>query len=270
MTAPVRLAPSFHERVWGVHDLAPWFAEKRAEAKLGEAWFTTDPPLPILAKFLFTSEKLSVQVHPEGECGAGKTEMWHILRAAPGARIALGFTQPVTAGELREAAVSGEIEGLLRSIPVAPGETYLIPAGTVHAIGAGLAICEIQQNSDITYRLYDYRRPRELHLDRGVAAANLAAWRHPGAAVETALPDGWTRLAECRYFATDSIRIGRALSYQPDPERFELLICVQGAGRLNGESFPAGAVWLLPQGCGPVRIEADPTARLLRSHVPQA
>ena len=269
MTSAVRLAPEFHERPWGVGDLTPWFPEKpRAGKKLGEAWFLVQPPLPILLKFLFTSEKLSVQVHPDGECGVGKTEMWHILRADPGARISLGFTRPVGPQELREAAASGEIEGLLRSIEVAPGETYLIPAGTVHAIGAGLTILEIQQNSDITYRLYDYGRPRELHLDLGTAAANLDSWRHPGASTPAPLPDGWTRLAECRHFATDSLQIDGRLSYQPDRTRFELLTCIEGAGRLNGAPFTAGAVWLVPEGCGPVRIESQPVARMLRSYLP--
>lgn len=263
MSSPVRLTPTFHERVWGVEDLAPWFAEKRAGTKLGEAWFEAEPPIPILPKFLFTSEKLSVQVHPDGECGVGKTEMWHILEADPGARIALGFTRPVPAEEMRDAALSGEIEKLLRWIAVAPGETYFIPAGVVHAIGAGLTICEIQQNSDITYRLFDYGRGRELHLDSGLAAVDFDAWRHPGPSVEEPLPDGWKRLVQCRHFATDSIEIHGRLSYQP--ERSELLICIGGAGRLNGESFTAGAVWLLPEGCGPVSIESQST-RLLRSH----
>src|SRR5688500_17207427 len=112
MISPVRLAPTFHERVWGLDNLEPWFAEKRPGKKLGEAWLQTNPPMPILPMFLLTSEKLSVQVHPGGECGVGKTEMWHILQAEPGARIALGFTRPVPAKELRAAAISGEIETL--------------------------------------------------------------------------------------------------------------------------------------------------------------
>ena len=265
MSSPVRLAPKFYERVWGVHDLAPWFAERRADTKLGEAWFTTTPSLTILPKFLFTSEKLSVQVHPEGDVGVGKTEMWHILCAEPGASIALGFTRPVAADELRQAAVSGEIEKLLRWIAVAPGETYFIPAGTVHAIGAGLTICEIQQNSDITYRLYDYQRPRDLHLDDGIAAANLEAWRHPGASVETPLPDGWTRLAECPHFTTDSRQINGEFRYQPDRTRSELLICIGGSGLLNGEPFSAGAVWIVPKDSAPIKIESGGDVKFLRS-----
>ncbi len=134
--------------------------------------------MPLLVKFLFTSDNLSVQVHPNDEYAAkhhegsrGKTEMWHILRAEPGAKIAFGVRVPVTKEELRTAAESGAIVDLLNWIPVRPGETYFIPAGTVHAIGGGLVICEVQQLSDVTYRLYDYKRvdkdgkERELHLD---------------------------------------------------------------------------------------------------------
>ena len=186
--SPRRLTSNLHERAWG-----------------SERWYTAEPPLPILVKLLSTADKLSVQVHPDGECGVGKTEMWHILSAAPGAQIALGFEQPVGAEELRAAALSGDIERLLRWIPVHPGETYFIPAGTIHAIGAGIEICEIQQNSDITYRLYDYGRPRELHLDRALEAADLNSWQHPGASLGHGLADGWKRLAGCRHFATDSL-----------------------------------------------------------------
>src|SRR5260221_14598935 len=110
---PVRLKSTLHERVWGV-----WGP---GDKKIGEEWFIAEPPLPILVKFIHTSEKLSVQVHPDGECGFGKTEMWHIMQAEPGAQIALGFEQPIEAKALRAAALSGEIERLLRWIPVRPG-----------------------------------------------------------------------------------------------------------------------------------------------------
>jgi mannose-6-phosphate isomerase len=250
--------------VWGV----PWSDPPHAGKTVGEAWYTTDPPLPILPKFLFTSAKLSVQVHPDGPCGVGKTEMWHILEAQPGATIALGFNQPVPAPVLREAARTGEIEELLRYFVVKPGETYFIPAGTVHAIGAGLTICEIQQNSDVTYRLYDYGRPRELHLDQGIAAADLDSWRHPGPAPSRPLKDGWRRLVACEHFATDSIELSGPFLYQPDVSRFELLICTGGAGLLNGDVLFHGDVWLLPEDCGMIAIECAPKVSLLRTHLP--
>jgi mannose-6-phosphate isomerase len=269
-SSPRALSPVFHERVWGVENLGPWFptAIPPAGRKFGEAWFTAEPPLPILVKFLFASESLSVQVHPGGECGVGKTEMWHILRAEPGARIALGFERAIAAAELHAAALSGEIERLLRWVPVHPGETYFIPAGTIHAIGAGVTLCEIQQNSDITYRLYDYGRPRELHLDRGLAVSDLENWRHPGACAALDLADGWKRLADCRYFATDSIHLRGPFVYQPGPGRFELLICLEGTGLLSGKSFSRGDVWLIPDGSGSLPIECAGELCLLRSYVP--
>lgn len=257
--------------MWGARDLAPWFPKAQdpgGRKKLGEAWFTADPPLPILVKFLFTSANLSVQVHPDGEWGVGKTEMWHILRAEPDAKIALGFERPVAAEEVRAAALSGEIERMLRWVPVRSGETYFIPAGTVHAIGAGLTICEIQQNSDITYRLYDYGRPRELHLDQGLAATDLINWRHPGACAEAHGQDGWRLLVSCRRFATEAIELHGPFRYQPDPGRFELLICLDGAGALESEPIAAGETWLIPAGCGTLGIEGGARLSLLRTYVP--
>src|SRR5271165_3300984 len=169
---PKRLQPRFLEKVWGSTRLEPWF--ESTGAKIGEVWFEGAGPLPILVKFIFTTEKLSVQVHPDDVYAAkhhnsrGKTEMWHVLAAAPGARIAAGFREPVSAERLRAGALSGEIEELLAWHEARPGDTFFIPAGTVHAIGAGLTLCEIQQFSDITYRLYDYGRPRELHLAKAL------------------------------------------------------------------------------------------------------
>ncbi len=171
-----RLTPSFREKVWGATRLGPWFPD--SDRKIGEVWFEgpfgNDADLPLLVKFIFTTEKLSVQVHPEDEYAGlhhqsrGKTEMWHILAAEPGAQIAAGFRESITPEQFREAALSGAIEQELQWFDARPGDTFFIPAGTVHAIGPGLALCEIQQNSDVTYRLYDYGRPRELHLAHGV------------------------------------------------------------------------------------------------------
>jgi mannose-6-phosphate isomerase len=256
---PVRLQSALHEKIWGSTELQPWFAA--SERKIGEVWFTADPPLPILVKFLFTSDRLSVQVHPDDSDGEpGKTEMWYILRAGPGARIALGFREPLTREDLRRAACTGEIENLLEWFPVKAGDVYYAPAHTVHAIGGGLALCEIQQNCDRTYRLYDYGRPRELHLERAVALADLG--RHPGAAT----PDG-NILVRSPHFATESVRVAGELPYRSDPERFELLICVEGRGRIGAEPFAAGEVWMAPAGCAPFILRSE-RAHLLRSYVP--
>jgi mannose-6-phosphate isomerase len=248
--SPCRLTSTLHGRTWG-----------------SEHWYTAEPPLPILAKILSTQDKLSVQVHPDGECGVGKTEMWHILNAAPGAQIALGFKQPIGAEALRAAALSGEIEHLLRWIPVSAGQTYFVPAGTIHAIGAGITICEVQQNSDITFRLYDYGRPRELHLDRALEVADLDSWRHPGASLAHDLPDGWKRLAECRHFVTDSREVEGHLDYVASLSRFELLIVLEGSGQLNGEPFDKFDGWLLPSGSA-IEIAPESMLALLRTYLP--
>ena len=259
MALPARLEPVFHEKIWGATDLSPLFP--RAEKKIGEVWFPPPPALPILVKFLFTSERLSVQVHPPDdyarlhENSAGKTEMWRILRADPGAEIALGFRETITRRRLREAAISGEIETLLEWIPVHAGETYLTPAGTVHAIGGGLALCEIQQLSDVTYRLYDYGRPRELHLDRGVAVSDLGphAGRVSGDTVRSP------------YFVTESLHIAKQKKYSFS--RPHLLILLEGEGAFGSLPCRAGEVWLADADSG-FDIRAVSPLRLLRTSIP--
>ena len=163
----------FVEKPWGQAGLPAHFGG-RAE-KVGEIWFDrTSAPLPLLCKWLFTSENLSVQVHPNDDQArvrglpSGKEECWIVTATEGDARLGIGLTQELSEEGLREASLSGEIEHLLNWKRVKPGEWYYIPAGTVHAIGAGVQLVEIQQNADVTYRLYDYGRPRELHLDDGV------------------------------------------------------------------------------------------------------
>jgi mannose-6-phosphate isomerase len=162
-------------KVWGRERLPAPFVAPAGE-RIGEIWFEPPPELPqVLVKYLFTSEKLSVQVHPSdsqalpGE--AGKEECWLVLDAEPDARLAIGFTREVTPPEIEAAAQDGTIEQLLTWHPARAGDLFYLPAGTVHAIGPGLSLVEVQQNSDTTFRLYDYGRPRELHLERGLAVA---------------------------------------------------------------------------------------------------
>jgi len=262
LTRPARLKATFLERVWGSTALEPWFP--KPTSKIGEVWFTAEEQLPVLVKFLFTSDKLSVQVHPDGP--QGKTEMWHILRAEPGSRIALGFREPVSRERLREAAASGEIERLLHWFPVSAGETYFTPARTVHAIGGGIALCEIQQYSDVTYRLYDYGRPRELHLDQAVAISDLGD--HPGASHAKTLPGGRKVLVSCAYFETELLELaGPADSIEIEGSR--LLIFIEGSGCLAGQTFQMGEVWLMPAGTWPLDVNAAPV-RALQVSVPVA
>jgi mannose-6-phosphate isomerase len=258
-----RLSSTALEKVWGTPDTEPWYP--RTNSKIGEVWFTATEEPRLLLKFLFTSESLSVQVHPsDSTSGPGKTEMWHVLRAAPGARLALGFEHPLTPERARAAALSGEIESLLHWYDGRPGDTFFVPAGTVHAIGAGLALCEIQQHSDVTYRLYDYGRPRELHLDAGLAVAHLNG--HPGVCPPVELGDGHRLLAECPYFRTESIML-RGDSRHKSGANPEFLICIEGAGSIDGQSFSPGDVWLV-EPARDVALSAPMCARLLRTFVP--
>jgi len=257
---PIRLKAASYEKVWGSLHLEPWFPNP--SHKTGEVWFTSEPPLPILVKFLFTSEKLSVQVHPTGPAPRGKTEMWQILRADPGAQIALGFREPVTRERLREAARSGEIENLLRWFPVQAGETYFTPAPTVHAIGAGIALCEIQQNSDITYRLYDYGRPRDLHIEEAVAIADLGT--HPGASLAIESSPGRELLVRCPYFETELLTIAP----KSEGVRGEQLVFLEGRGAIAGMPFQAGEVWRLHDSAEGWAVRSEGPFRALRVREP--
>jgi mannose-6-phosphate isomerase len=169
---------------WGVSSPPAPFGRGTGEEPLGEIWFESqgEEELPLLVKYLFTSERLSVQVHPDDEQAKvrghpnGKTECWYILDAEPGAEVGLGLRAPLSREALRNAAIDGSIEQLLDWKPARRGDFFFVPAGTVHAIGGGLTLVEVQQQSDVTYRLYDYGRPRELHLDDAVAVADLARY----------------------------------------------------------------------------------------------
>ncbi|TCD05487.1 mannose-6-phosphate isomerase [Erythrobacteraceae bacterium CFH 75059] len=171
------------EKVWGRTHLPPPFNTTSAEP-VGEIWFEPPPELEtLLAKYLFTSEKLSVQVHPDDarapEGSRGKEECWLVLAAEPDAVLAIGFTETLPAARIRAAALDGSIEGLLAWHPVRAGDFFYLPAGTVHAIGAGVTIAELQQHSDVTYRLFDYGRPRDLHLDEALAVLTPGPYADP-------------------------------------------------------------------------------------------
>jgi mannose-6-phosphate isomerase len=221
----------------------------------GEVWFQAATPLPVLVKFILTFDKLSVQVHPPDRYAwrhhnsAGKTEMWHILSAQPGARIAAGFKEPLSRGRMREAALSGEIEDLLEWHAAEAGDTFFIPAGTVHAIGGGLVLCEIQQHSDVTYRLYDYGRPRELHLDHALAVSH----RKPHVARQKGRGN---ELVCCDYFTTVLREIKGRTRLNPE---FSLAVLTEGEGRVSGKAAREGEVWYAPPGAAPIRLEGKLT-----------
>ena len=161
--------------------LPPMFGDTHGR-RIGEVWFNGEYDLSLLAKYIFTSEPLSIQNHPSDDqarirgFASGKEECWYVLDAEPGATLGLGFRRQVDREEIREAALDGSIVELIDWKPVQAGDFYYVPAGTVHAIGAGISLLEFQQNADVTYRLYDYGRPRELHLDDGLSVASTAPY----------------------------------------------------------------------------------------------
>ena len=165
------------EKPWGRTDLRP-LVDESGERRIGELWFEAPEDLPLLVKYIFTSERLSIQVHPDDEQAralgltGGKSECWAIIHAEPGATIGLGLKRELTADQLWAAALDGSIEQVLDWRPVRAGDFFYVPAGTVHAIGARITLLELQQNQDVTFRLYDFGRPRELHLEEAVAVAD--------------------------------------------------------------------------------------------------
>lgn len=277
---PLELIPLFQEKVWGRENLKPFYANRAVIQRIGEVWFTFRDNLtksgatlgemiqahpeilgntfdrahpnqcPLLAKLLFTTERLSVQVHPRDDYAAkhhqslGKTEAWYVVAAEPDADVAVGFKEPITAQRLEEASRSGEIEDLLDWRRVKAGDAIFVPAGTVHAIGAGVTICEIQENSDITYRLYDYGRPRELHLEHGVKVSDLGPHQH--VVKPKTLAPGREELVVSDYFRIEKLTLANSLSIRGGAPYYLLLTCIKGSGQIAGENYEAGTSWIVP------------------------
>lgn len=234
------------ERVWGCRHLPAIFHTGSGEHPIGEVWFTSQPEAELLIKYLFTSERLSVQVHPDDAAASargyqrGKDEAWLVLKAEPGAVIGLGLTRTVSVETLRAAALDGNIETLLDWRPVAEGDLFYSPAGTVHAIGAGLFLIEIQQNLDLTYRLYDYGRPRELHVDEAIAVANLGP--HDFAFTPYDLASGRQILAADAAFVLERWSFeGAARLHSADGQLQLIPVC--SGGSIDGSALEAGSVW---------------------------
>ena len=266
MPDPIRLTPSFREKVWGKTSLRPWYPD--SDKPIGEIWYLAERELPILVKLIFTAEKLSVQVHPADgdDVPNGKTEMWYIMEAEPDASVAIGFREPITRDRLRESARTGEIERLLNWVPVRPGNAIFNPARTVHAIGAGLVLFEIQQNTDVTYRLWDYGRPRPMHLEQGTAISDLGP--HPGVSQPVALSYGREELARCRHFVTELARLRRGEAITPPPRKCQQWIGLEGCATIAGRPFAPGEVWLLPETGAQPEIRGEADARFLIAYLP--
>ncbi len=277
LLSPFKLAPYFSTRVWGFDDLAPWFDKKAAPGEpIGEAWltgpesvvltgelagqklmsavkkhpeailgkaFAADAEYPLLIKVLFPREKLSVQVHPDDVLAQqkgeprGKTECRYALEARPDAKVALGLKTGTTPESVRSAIAANSLEDLLAWVPLSTGDMVYVDAGTVHAIWPGSVILETQQTSDTTYRLYDYGRPRELHVDASLEAMRVATGagkiaRKPGMRGESVLID--EKYFRVERWAGDAAGLSEAGREEPSTQ---ILFVAGGTLRIEGEGF---------------------------------
>lgn len=263
--ASIRLSTIRVEKPWGRYRLWPGFDDPAPDvAPIGEIWFDapTGKEPDLLVKYLFTSERLSIQVHPDDAqarargLARGKDEAWVILAAEPGATIALGTVRPVSRDGLRAAALDGSIEALMDWKPVVAGDVIYSPANTVHAIGAGITLIEVQQNVDLTYRLYDYGRPRELHLEEGIAVSDPVPFVVTPIAVE--VEPGRRVLACTDKFTLERWSRGGERRIRLDANGW--LIPVTGSGRIDGSVFAAGQCWMAE---GDVDISINPGSDIL-------
>ena len=261
-----KLAMHRVEKPWGRHRLFPGFPDPAPDDEpVGEVWFQApgDSTPDLLIKYLFTAEKLSVQVHPDDAQAQarglprGKDECWLILDAEPHSTIAIGTLEPMDAAALRAAALDGSIERKLDWKPVKAGDFFYSASGTVHAIGAGITLIEVQQNSETTYRLYDYGRPRELHLEDGVAVSDARPWTpHPAPGPVAA---GRTILVEGPKFVLERWTGGARDICLPEGTS-GWLVPVSGAGALGHVAFVAGDCLSMT---GAARLEAAEGSDLL-------
>lgn len=244
---------------------------------------------PLLAKFIDAQQWLSVQVHPTDEYAAahengklGKTEAWYVLRAEPGAQLAYGIKRPVSAEEVRAAVSENRLEELLNTFEARPGDVIFVPAGTIHAIGAGIVLYEIQEYSDVTYRLYDYGRlqangmPRDLHLEQALDVMRLEP---PALATATALarpPEqgiiARSMLVACDYFILEEWRLAGGASRTTRETSCQILTVLEGACSLNTSEtaldLVRGDTVVLPAGLGRYELNAD-SAHLLCTWIPE-
>ena len=240
--------------------------------------------LPVLIKLIDAAKDLSVQVHPDDAYAQqyehepnGKTEMWYILEAEPGASLIYGFSKPMQPEQLDTCLKENTILSYLQKIPVKKGDVFLIPAGTVHAIGAGIVLAEIQQRSNLTYRLYDYNRTdatgkkRPLHVEKAKAVIQFSANQPPQMKQPMQQKNGYRVqcLCKCPYFCTTLLTIQTACdwtNYQPDSDTFQVLLCISGSGTMqtkeNALSFQKGDCIFLPAHSSMERLTG--TAELLQ------
>ena len=267
---PIKLAPVYKKAIWGGERLGKeagtaeaWLLTVRNDGMniidngeykgmtLGEYLNMSESAFPLLVKFIDAGDKLSIQVHPN------KTEAWYIVEADEGAQLVYGLKENYTESQIREAINNNCIEDLLNYVNVKAGEVYFIPTGLVHAIGGGILIAEIQQNSNITYRFYDYNRKqadgtlRELHIDDAVKSIKY----FENLKVDT---------TECDYFKFAKYDITDTLTISAD-DCFKHIVCIGGNGKIGDEVIKNGDSYFIPQGLTDVKISTETVLSIIIS-----
>jgi mannose-6-phosphate isomerase len=278
LLAPFRLEPRFTTRIWGYRDLRPWYDRVADADPIGEVWLTGDDCLiatgahagktlaglfaeapnsllgataratesPLLIKVIFAREKLSVQVHPDDALAQkqgfprGKTECWYALSAEPGAQVAVGLKPGTTLEQVKQEIHDGTLESSLNLLPVAAGDVIFVDAGTIHAIWPGSILLETQQNCDLTYRMYDYGRPRELHIEKSLEATRLTT--RAGKIAPAAMIDR-TVLLDAEYFRIEQMPVNGSRTSAElrgvQARSLAYYFAASGEGRLTGDGFDA-------------------------------
>jgi mannose-6-phosphate isomerase len=314
------MLPGFDPRPWGTLDLSPIYPNHKFEEKIGEAWLSGDDckvangpftgrtlsqlseeyqrelvgeaardpkRFPLLLKFLFPHEKLSVQVHPDDQQALrvgqpwGKTECWYIAHAKPGAQIALGLKPGATAKQLEEAIHEKRAEEVLNWINVYAGDMIYVAGGTVHTLGPGSVVVETQQQSDTTYRLYDYGRPRELHLKDGMAAVkekvNSGKVVRPAPEQIRGSKNRHAPLVRAPYFVVDMFESKEPLELETRDDSgrssVQILVAVEGCGVIEAAgmdpvTLAKGDAVVVPAGVGRFGVRPQWTLEFLRAYVP--
>jgi mannose-6-phosphate isomerase len=317
---PLLMLPGFDPRPWGTQDLSPIYPNHKFEEKIGEAWLSGDEckvangPLkgktlaelseqhertlvgdaardprrfPLLLKFLFPHEKLSVQVHPDDAQALrvgqpwGKTECWYVAHAKPGAQIGLGLKPGVTTAQLEEAIRQNRAEEVLNWVSVYAGDMIYVAGGTVHTLGPGSVIVETQQQSDTTYRLYDYGRPRELHLKDGLAAVkeNVKSGKVVRPAPEQVRGSKNRRalMIAAPYFVVDMFEAKDPLELETHDDSgnssVQILVAVEGCGVIEAPgmepvTLAKGDAVVVPACVGKFGVRPQWAVELLRAYVP--
>ena len=301
MSNILKLSPSFKDYIWGGNKLMTQYGVKDMD-RVAEAWVLSAHPdgpsylpdgttfadklaelgadavgknsagfkdFPQLIKLIDAMSDLSVQVHPSDEYALknegqfGKTEMWYILDAEEGAGIYYGFQKDVTRAEMEEAIRTNTLTDILRFVPVQPGESYFIPSGTIHAIGKGLLIAEIQQNSNVTYRVYDYGRKdaqgntRPLHVEKALEVSDLTRAADAVEPTQTVVEGGvFTEVSSCSYFTVTKLEADGTVTID-NPDSFIAVLITKGEGTINGEKFVQYDTFFVPANNGEVELSGN-------------